>query len=143
MADILHDLPIHATVDRIFEAISTPKGLDAWWTRSSKVEAVEDALYRLYFGPEHDWSARVVAFEAPRLFAFEMIEADGDWTGTRVEIELASRSAGTWLQFRHTGWPERNEHYRISCTCWAMYLRLLRRYLEYGEIVSYDERLDA
>jgi hypothetical protein len=45
--------------------------------------------------------------------------------------------------FRHTGWAEPNEHFRISNHCWAMYLRILRRYLEYGEIVPYEQRLDV
>ena len=36
-----------------------------------------------------------------------------------------------------------NEHWRISCYCWAMYLRLIRRYLEYGETIPYESRLDA
>jgi hypothetical protein len=42
-----------------------------------------------------------------------------------------------------TGWPVDNEHWRISCYCWAMYLRLLRRYLEHGEIVPYERRLEV
>jgi hypothetical protein len=33
------------------------------------------------------------------------------------------------------GWPEANGHYRTSCHCWALYLRILRRYLEFGETV--------
>jgi hypothetical protein len=32
---------------------------------------------------------------------------------------------------------------RISCHCWALYLRLLRRHLEFGESVPYDRRLEA
>jgi hypothetical protein len=36
-----------------------------------------------------------------------------------------------------------NEHWRISCYWWAMYLRVLRRYLEHGESVAYEDRLDA
>ncbi len=35
------------------------------------------------------------------------------------------------------------EHYRISCYCWAMYLRILKRYLEHGETVQYARRLDV
>ncbi len=31
----------------------------------------------------------------------------------------------------------------MSAHCWAMYLRLMRRYVERGEVVSYDERLNA
>lgn len=45
--------------------------------------------------------------------------------------------------FYHTGWKEANAHYRISAFCWAMYLRLLKRYVESGERVRYEERLDV
>jgi len=31
----------------------------------------------------------------------------------------------------------------VSCYCWAMYLRIMRRYLEHGESVPYERRLDA
>jgi hypothetical protein len=31
----------------------------------------------------------------------------------------------------------------VSCFCWAMYLRILRRHLEYGEEVEYERRLDV
>jgi hypothetical protein len=30
-----------------------------------------------------------------------------------------------------------------SCDCWAMYLLILRRYVEHGEQVAYEERLDV
>jgi hypothetical protein len=45
------------------------------------------------------------------------------------------------VRFHHLGWPEANEHYRISCFCWAMYLRIMKRNLEYGETVPYERRL--
>jgi hypothetical protein len=36
-----------------------------------------------------------------------------------------------------------NEHYRISTFCWAMYLRLMKKAIETGEVVPYAVRLDA
>ena len=45
--------------------------------------------------------------------------------------------------FYHKGWPSENECWRVSCSCWAMYLRLLRRNLEYGEFVPYEKRLEV
>lgn len=47
------------------------------------------------------------------------------------------------VRFYHTGWPTENAHWRISCYCWAMYLRVMRRYLEHGDIVPYENRLDV
>ena len=99
--------------------------------------------YVLWFGPEYDWRARVTRIAPPNDFELEMTRADDDWTGTHVGFRLQPRDGATWLQFSHAGWKSPNEHYRVSSNCWAMYLRILRRYLEHGETVPYDVRLDA
>ena len=147
MPDIHHDFPIQAAPERVFEAISTPRGLDAWWTKRSKGQPAAGADYELGFGPGYDWRAVVSKCAAPpgspAEFELRMTASDPDWTGTRVGFRLERRGDATWVRFHHTGWPEANEHYRISCYCWAMYLRILRRWVEHGEQVPYEERLDV
>lgn len=141
--DILQDFPINAPPDRVFRAVSTPEGLDTWWTKRSSGVPARGEAYLLSFGPEYDWRATVTDAIPDVLFELEMVHADPDWTGTRVSIRLEPRPQGTWVRFAHTNWPEANEHYRISCHCWAMYLRVLRRTLEHGESVPYELRLDV
>jgi uncharacterized protein YndB with AHSA1/START domain len=146
MADILHDFPIKAPPQDVFLAVATPAGLSAWWTLRASGQPEKAALYELYFGPRHDWRAAVSQCVPGREFELELTLADEDWLGTRVGFRLdgASAAAGiTQVRFHHLGWPRVNDHYRTSCFCWAMYLRLLRRYVEEGEIVPYDRRLDA
>ena len=76
---------------------------------------------------------------------FELIITDAhvDWIDTKVGFLLNNKNNVTEVHFYHKGWPQNNEHYRISCYCWAMYLRILKRYLEYGEQVPYENRLNA
>jgi hypothetical protein len=74
-------------------------------------------------------------------FEIEIVRAGEDWTGTRVGSQLAE--GATRVRFHHVGWPKLNEHYHVSCSCWAMYLRVLKRYLEHGERVPYEKRLDV
>jgi len=143
MADIFHDFPIKVAPDRVFRAVSTPQGLDQWWTKQSEGAPSQGAEYKLSFGPQYDWSAKVTRCVPNSEFELEMVRADDDWIGTRVGLRLEERGNTTWVRFHHTGWPGANEHYRISCNCWAMYLRILRRYLEHGESVPYESRLDA
>ena len=66
-----------------------------------------------------------------------------DWSGTRVGFKLQEDNGATEVRFHHFGWREPNDHYQTSCYCWAMYLRLLRRYVETGATVEYERRLDA
>lgn len=143
MADIFHDLPIQAPRDRVFRAVSTPQGLDTWWTKRSTGSPSEGAEYELSFGPECHWRAKVIRCVPDVEFELQMVQADEDWLGTRVGLRLESRGIVTWVRFCHVGWPSANEHFRISANCWALYLRVLRRSLEHGESVPYEDRLDV
>jgi uncharacterized protein YndB with AHSA1/START domain len=143
MADIYHDFPIEAPAHKVFWAISTPAGLDRWWTERSNGHPSEGAEYELWFGPQYDWQARVTKCLSPKAFELEITKAGADWLGTRVGFCLEQGDGVTSVRFYHTGWPLLNEHFRISCYCWAMYLRVLRRHLEYGEFVPYENRLEV
>lgn len=141
MSSILHDFRVKADPVAVYHAITTPDGLNAWWTRRAKGEPAVGQEYELWFGPLADWRARVTETQADQRFVLELTAADEDWLGTRVAFTLARSDGGTAVRFSHTGWPSENAHFRTSAFCWAMYLRLLRRYAETGEQVSYEDRL--
>jgi uncharacterized protein YndB with AHSA1/START domain len=143
MADIFQDFPIKAPPGRVFDAVSSATGLDSWWTKESSGEARAGAEYRLRFGPEFDWRGKVTECVRDSAFELEITHADADWIGTRVGFHLEERGGTTNVRFHHTGWPSQNEHWRVSCYCWPMYLRVLRRYIEHGEFVPYEKRLDV
>jgi uncharacterized protein YndB with AHSA1/START domain len=142
MADIYHTFPIHAPIEKVFRGISTSDGLDRWWTKASLGAPQLNSVYKLSFGPGYDWTARVSKFGENKTFELTMTESDKDWRSSKVGFELSQKNGGTEVQFYHTGWPQANEHYKISCYCWAMYLRILKRFLEFGELVPYEKRLD-
>ena len=141
--DILQDFPINVAPARVFEAISAPVSLDRWWTKTCTGRPAVGVEYGLGFGPGYQWRAVVTKCDPPVAFELTLDQADRDWTGTRVGFELQPTPTGTQVRFYHRGWPTANEHYRISCHCWALYLRLLRRHLEQGEAVPYERRLDV
>ncbi len=143
MADIFQHFPIKASARQVFQAVSEPAGLDLWWTMSSSGQPEVGTEYELGFGPGYDWRAKVSRCDPGSEFELELVSAHEDWQGTRVGFLLDESDGVTQVHFHHTGWPESNEHYRVSCYCWAMYLRLLKRYVEHGEVVPYENRLDA
>lgn len=143
MPDIFHDFPIQVSPSRVFRAVSAPADLDHWWTVRSAGEPRLGAEYELWFGPLYDWRATVARCVPDAAFELEFTRADKEWVGTRVGFQLQTKDGGTAVRFHHKGWPKETEHYRISCYCWAMYLRVMRRYLEHGERVPYERRLDV
>ena len=143
MPNIVQDLPIKVPPARVFAAISTPSGLNTWWTKTCAGTPAVGSTYDLGFGQQFQWQAKVTQCKSPVQFALEVTRADADWTGTVLTFALSQMPGGTQLRFSHHGWPALNDHYRVSCHCWALYLRLLRRNLEFGETVPYEARLDA
>jgi uncharacterized protein YndB with AHSA1/START domain len=144
MPDIFHNFPINASAEKVFNGVSTAKGLDNWWTKSSEVAPKFGATYTLDFGPGYTWKAIVTKFEANKEFELQITEADADWLGAKVGFLLSAKGNNlTDVNFYNTGWPTANEHYKISSYCWAMYLRILKRYLEFGEQVPYEKRLSV
>lgn len=143
MADITHHFPIAAPIDKVFRAVSSPGGLDQWWTRSSSGEPAEGAEYELSFGSGYEWRAKVTRCVENEAFELTLTDAHEDWLGSTVGIELTAKDDTTLVRFNHRGWPSANDHYHTSCYCWAMYLRILKRFVEHGETVPYESRLEV
>jgi uncharacterized protein YndB with AHSA1/START domain len=143
MADIYHVFPINAFPKQVFDAISTANGLDSWWTKTCEGTPLPGAEYKLGFGPEYDWRAVVSNCIRDSEFELTFNKADADWQDSRINFRLTADGGKTSVTFQHVGWPAENEHYKISCFCWAMYLRLLKRYVETGETVPYEIRLEV
>ncbi len=143
MPDIFHTFPVSASAARLFQAVSTPADLDQWWTARSVGQPALGAKYELWFGPEYDWRATVSRCEPDTAFELTITRADGHWLGTRVGFQFEAKGLAAEVRFHHTGWPADTEHYRVSSYCWAMYLRILRRYLERGELIPYEQRLEV
>ena len=144
MADIIQEFTVRTGPPRVFHAMATPQGLTHWWTQSSTGKTQEGAEYQLHFGPDYAWRGLVTRYVPDAAFELEITEAHPDWMNTRVGCELKPEGReSTRVIFYHTGWPEPNQHWRMSCYCWAMYLRVMRRYLERGESVPYEQRLEV
>jgi uncharacterized protein YndB with AHSA1/START domain len=143
MADIFHSFPIKATPDKVFAGITTAEGLNEWWTLTCEESPKAGGIYTLGFGPQYQWKAVVTKLEPSTEFELQFTESDDDWLNTIVGFSLRPKGQETDVEFYHTGWKKNNEHYRISSFCWAMYLRILKRFIEYRERVDYEKRLQV
>lgn len=143
MADIYHSFPVSEIRSVVFRHIVSPESMSKWWT-SSTIGAPElGGVYILDFGPGYEWRARVSRFSIDEMFELELVDAVDDWLGTRVGFLLEDIKEGTGVSFYHSGWPDTSSHFRSTSYCWAMYLRIFKRYLELGEQVDYVNRLNV
>ena len=141
--DIVHYLQVNGDQEKIYQVISTPRGISKWWSLDASGHSELGAVLDLDFGPGYQWQAQVIEMVPPVEYTLLLIRADPDWINTTVGFHLEQSDGAVNVRFHHKGWDQASEHYYISCYCWAMYLRLMKRYVEHGEVVDYDQRLSV
>jgi uncharacterized protein YndB with AHSA1/START domain len=140
MYDIYHDIQVSARPQEIFDAISTPQGLNAWWTVRSSGVPVVGSTYNFYFSEDYNWSAEVSSYDQNGSISFRMTYATNDWINTRLNFIILQQDGYCILRFEHKGWQEPSDHYRRTSYCWALYLKCLKDYVENGIIKPYNHR---
>ena len=137
---ILHDLEVNATLENVFQMVSVPEFLNEWWTHCSHGNAELDSEYIFEFSEEYKWKGKVSKLNPPFEIEYLMTEADEDWKGTYVGFILKETKSGTKISFYHKNWKTVSEHFRQTSFCWAMYLKILKKFVEEGFHVPYSER---
>ncbi|GAA3437081.1 SRPBCC domain-containing protein [Kutzneria kofuensis] len=134
---IEREIHIAATPEVVFEVISKPEHLAAWWGVDARFEAGTMSWHR----PERSTVVQVdvVEAEAPKRFAFRWLQPEGESATPRnsflVTFELSPADGGTLLRlteagFREIGWEaaKLEEHYRSHSIGWDEHLADLVTY---------------
>jgi uncharacterized protein YndB with AHSA1/START domain len=114
MTDIFHYFPINASIEKVYETISTPNGLDRWWTKTSKGNLAIGETFHFHFEPDYNWTEVVSKCIPDKEFELTIQTSDEDWEGSKIGFRLTDKHRATEVQFYHIGWKESNEHFRIS-----------------------------
>jgi uncharacterized protein YndB with AHSA1/START domain len=130
MHTIVHELTIEAPPDRVFDAVTTATGLDAWWSGSVVGDAEQGAEITIDGGSL--LRLRVDTFERPELVHFDVIDGPEEWTGTQIalRIEPTPDGRGSVLRLWHGGWEYDDGGLPRASFNWALDLEALRRHLE-------------
>jgi uncharacterized protein YndB with AHSA1/START domain len=130
--DIVHSVDIKTTPDRLYEAITTPKGLAGWWTPQVKAEPTTGALNEFYFEGT-TLKFRVDKLEPVRRVVWSSIQVPPDWEGTHVLFDITPGDNTVNLRFGHMGFASTDGSFGVTSYSWAQYLRSIKLLLETGQ----------
>jgi len=120
MPTIYHDFTINASKEKVFEAISTPYGLDNWWTQRSSGKQEIGAVFNLFFTEEYNWFAEISILKHNEEVEFKMTKAMEEWLPTRFGFILKEEKPEvTSIQFYHKDWKDIYKKFRLASFCWA------------------------
>jgi uncharacterized protein YndB with AHSA1/START domain len=137
--DFRRELELSAPIDAVYDAIATPAGLRAWWTRAC--DDGGDGLLTARFGSTFK-VLRVDALARPRRVEWACVDAYLDaptlarrdeWRGTTIRFTLDPLGPSrTRLRMEHVGLVPAIECYEMCASGWDQFLESLKRFVETG-----------
>ncbi|MBN9616714.1 MAG: hypothetical protein BGO25_05960 [Acidobacteriales bacterium 59-55] len=130
MAEINHEIKIHASLPAIYQALTSPSELAMWHTAGATGDH-ESFTTRPQDGPPFAWKISKAGDDTVQ---WECVEGPGNSPGTTARFKLSPLGVDrTLVEFSHSGWPDGNGSFRKCNTLWAILLFHLRQYLHSGE----------
>ena len=134
-APLVHDVTITAAPESIYQAISTARGLAAFWTSESEAEPRVGSTARFGFGGPSQ-RMRVDELTPGKRVKWTALNDFPNWDGTTVSWDLSpADNSATRVVFRHAGWPEavsQDDLGSINYT-WGLIVERLKQYTETGK----------
>ena len=138
MTDILHRVGIKASLDKVYQALTTRTGLAGWWTRDTRGDdggkVGGKIVFRFSDGEREigGFDVKVLELEPARRVLWDVEDGPSEWIGTKISFELKQEDGFSIVLFKHQGWKEPVEFMHHCSTKWATFLVSLRDLLETG-----------
>ena len=131
MADIKHKLVIKAAPEKVYEAVTTQKGLESWWCKNTTAKPEVGFVNIFIFGQYYN-EMKVTELSPNTKTAWECIKSIEEWVGTTISFELEEKDGKTILRFAHAGWRAVTDTFAACSYDWAIFLKSLKSLCETG-----------
>ncbi len=130
MHGIFLKINIEVSPKKVFQALTTEKGLSSWWT---KAEQQKDSI-TFSFGPsgEHEVVMSLLSVIPNKEVEWQCSAGPWEEKG-KFTFSITENENGSSLDFSHVGWPEIDDFYKHCNAKWGYFLVIsLKQYLETG-----------
>ena len=134
MKTILHTVDIKVEPSKVYEALTTERGLAGWWSREVSADVRVGGVIRFTFMPVFNPEMEITALDEPRRVEWTCIGGHGPWADNTFRFTIEERDSGCALFFRQEYAQElSDEEYGRYNFNWGYYLNSLKRFCETGE----------
>ncbi len=138
-APLMHSVTIAADAAKIYEAISTGKGLANFWTKDSQAEPRVGSIAKFGFGGPR-LELKVEEIQPSKLVRWSSHDGFPQWVGTTITWEIGrAENGGSEVIFSHSGWPAELPQADLASVnyTWGRVVGRLKKYMETGEPVPF------
>src|SRR5258708_38541649 len=129
MVDILHRVGIDASVEKVYETLTTLDGNRGWWDSNATGDAKQGGVLTFF---KH-FDMKVLEAKPNELVRWKVVRGSEEWMNTEITFRLARKKDQTFVLFSHAGWKEPVEFMHHCSTKWATFLLSLKALLEQGK----------
>jgi uncharacterized protein YndB with AHSA1/START domain len=134
MPDVLLELPIAATPEQVYAAITEQAGLSSWWTPDVVAEPKLGSVAEFRFrGGRFVIEMEITGLEPGHSVRWSVRQGSPEWAGTSVTWDLSPVDQHTQVRFGHRDYASVNGSFAGVAFNWAWYLSSLKDYLETGQ----------
>lgn len=142
MPHILHRIVIHASPERVYQALSEQRGLAGWWTTNTTASPEVGAINHFRFDDRGFNDMKVLESIPSRLVRWECVDGAKEWIGTEITFDLVLRDGVTVVLFAQRNWREEVEFMHYCSTKWGVYMLSLKALCQTGEGRPYPHDID-
>ena len=149
MVDIIHRVGIKASLQKVYEALSTTEGISGWWSeQTSGTSEIGGRILLRFLSPEGkeigSMTMEVKALEPQKKVQWTFIEGPDEWIGTDVTFDLHQEDDYTIVLFGHRNWKEAVEFTAHCSMKWGIFMLSLKEFVETGKgkPSPYDIKID-
>src|SRR5262245_7618836 len=137
MPDILHRVGAVAPIETVYQALATPEGVGAWWTKQTSGSDEVGGSITTAFSTETGehlggFTLQNEELVAPTRVAWRVVDGPEEWVQTLISFDLKQEDGYTIVNFTHQDWREPVEFMAHCSTKWATFLMSLKSYVETG-----------
>ncbi len=132
MATINHLFHINASIEKVFEALTTIKGLSSWWTSTTRGDCLVGGIIEFRFGDFGGPDMKVKEIKTNESVTWECVGGPEDWVGHIFTFNLDSNEGKTRIRFEQSGWKETGDFYASCNFSWGRFMESLRQYCQTG-----------
>lgn len=133
MPEINHDMAINASCETVYEALTTTKGLRAWFTKQANGSGKVGTNWELEFADQPSFTWHILAADDQRRVVWKCLQGPGNAANTEVEFILKPESDHQMiLTITHRGWEKGDPKFERCVQIWRTLMNHLQRYCEAG-----------
>ncbi len=130
MALIYHQVLIDAPRSKVYEALTTQRGISQWWTSDCVVEPKVGSINEFRVGTQAHYRMKVVHLQTGYSVEWKCVNQHDDWSGTQLSFHLADKGGQTCLDFKQSGFASESEAFGAANFQWGRHLLSLKELCE-------------